>query len=93
MGLKDFDVSALKDTKARSLTQTVASHVYASGKFDGVQFDSRHGDDLRLWAIFEQPDDPSVSPRLDGIALHELHSSTPEILCAFHLLGLAWAER
>ena len=90
MGLTDFDAAALKDAKPRALTQAVASHIYSTGEFHGVQFTSRHGDDLRLWAIFEQPGDPSISPRLGHMAKQELHPDNSDVLEAFRLLGLKW---
>lgn len=93
MGLSDFDAAALKDAKPRALTQAVASHIYATGAFHGVQFASRHGDDMKLWALFEQPGDPPISPHLSLIVHEELHPDNPDVLEAFRLLGLEWAER
>ncbi|MDO5753191.1 RES domain-containing protein [Arthrobacter sp.] len=93
LGLTDFDAAALKDAKPRALTQAIASHIYATGEFHGVQFSSRHGDDLRLWAIFEQPGDPSISPRLGHRANHELYPDNSDVLEAFRLLGLKWDEQ
>ena len=62
LGLKDFDAAALKDARARALTQQLASHLYAATTLDGVVFTSRHGDDLTLWAVFERPGDGPISP-------------------------------
>jgi len=57
---------------------------------DGVTFASRHGDDLRLWAIFERPGDPHVSPKLTHARPEELHHNSEAIKDAFRMLGLTW---
>ena len=62
-GLGDFDTAALKDARPRHLTQAVAAWLFEMTDFDGVIFVSRHGDDLQLWAIFERPNDPPVTPK------------------------------
>lgn len=53
LGLVDLDAAALKDARPRRLTQAIAAWLYETTDLDGVTFASRHGDDLRLWAIFE----------------------------------------
>lgn len=67
-GLKDFDAASLRDARPRTLTQRVATHVYEYSDMDGIAFTSRLGDDLRLWAVFEQAGDPAISPSLTHIA-------------------------
>jgi hypothetical protein len=90
-GLGDFDTAALKDARPRHLTQAVASWLYEMTDFDGVTFASRHGDDLQLWAIFERPGDPPITPNLhDVIGEEPLQHDSPEISNAFRLLGLQW---
>ena len=58
----------------------------------GVQFDSRHGDELKLWALFERAGDENVSTRVtgtldgpieiddndlnEGVRIHRLHGTT-----------------
>lgn len=91
LGLRDFDAAALKDSRARWLTQSIAAHLYDSTDFDGVTFASRHGDDLQLWAIFEQPADPPISPKLTGITDYALHATSTDMVEAFTILGLTWA--
>ena len=90
LGLRDFDAAALKDARARELTQQLASHLYAATSLDGVVFQSRHGDDVTLWAVFERPGDGPISPCLADIAPHELHVDHPEVKRAMGLLGLVW---
>ncbi|MGY3565089.1 hypothetical protein ACVWWH_000782 [Sinomonas sp. RB5] len=72
LGLTDLDATALKDARPRQLTQAVAAWLYETTDTDGVTFSSRHGDDLHLWALFERPSDPPVSPRLAAIRAEEL---------------------
>ena len=91
LGLADFDAAALKDARPRRLTQAVAAWLYEMTDFDGVTFGSRHGDDLQLWAIFERPGDPPVTPKIQDVTVEEsLQHDSPEISNAFHLLGLQW---
>lgn len=90
LDLHDFDAAALKDGRARTLTQSVASYLYASTQLDGVTFASRHGDDLALWAIFERAGDPAISPTLAAIEHHPLYPEHPDLQEAFRTLGLTW---
>lgn len=61
--LKDFDGAALKNAENRLLTQEVSQYPWTrknpdgSDYCDGIQFRSRHGDDLLTWAIFERGTD------------------------------------
>ncbi|MDP9886077.1 hypothetical protein J2W21_003602 [Sinomonas atrocyanea] len=90
LGLADFDAAALKDARPRQLTQAVAAWLYETTDVDGVTFSSRHGDDLRLWALFERPGDPPVSPMLAGIRPEELDPDSAAVKEAFQTLGLTW---
>jgi hypothetical protein len=82
----DFDAALLKDSEVRSLTRSVARWLYeqkdssgSSDLVDGVEFRSRHGDDLRAWAVFERSDDGSVSPHFSDIEALELTPETPAL--------------
>ncbi|MEQ4564351.1 hypothetical protein [Paenarthrobacter sp. CAP02] len=91
LGLADFDAAALKDARPRHLTQAVAAWLYEMTDFDGVTFTSRHGDDLQLWAIFERPGDPPITPNIHNVVGEEpLQHDRPEISNSFRLLGLQW---
>jgi len=94
LGLADFDAAALRDAGARNLTREVASWLYdrTDPAIDGVAFDSRHGDGLHLWAIFERPDAGNRSPLLHDVSHVALTPETPELMTAFTLLGLAWED-
>lgn len=89
-GLPDFDAAAIKDGRARGLTQALAGFLHESTEHDGIQFASRHGDDQTLWAIFERGD-VTASPRcVDNQSPHELTRDHPAITEAFAMLGLRW---
>jgi hypothetical protein len=98
LGLGDVDAGGLKLVDARELTQAVARWLYdlptASGSpvVSGVRFDSRHGDGLALWAVFEQPGEPPVSPRVSDITDRPLDSGDPALTEAFALHRLSWAD-
>lgn len=92
VALHDFDAAALKDGRARTLTQAVATHLHAATNVAGVRFESRYGDDLMLWAIFERASDAAISPTLQLIENHALVPEDPDLVEAFRLLGLTWAE-
>ncbi|WP_308492688.1 hypothetical protein [Microbacterium terrisoli] len=60
---------------------------------DGVRFNSRHGDEIRVWAVFERPNDPPRSPKLELTS--EPTRVTPklaELQEAFRRFGLHWDE-
>jgi hypothetical protein len=92
LGLDDFDAAALKTARPRALTQEVATYIYESTDLHGVQFLSRQGDDHVLWAIFERPGDPDISPRLQNPVSHDLIAETPELHEAFRIHHLTWAD-
>ncbi|MFC8041817.1 RES domain-containing protein [Paenarthrobacter sp. NPDC057355] len=92
LGLTDFDAAALKDARPRQLTQAIAAWLYDTTTVDGVTFNSRHGDELQLWAIFERPGDPPTSPNLDKPHSVELDHRSAAIHEAFEVLGLSWRE-
>jgi hypothetical protein len=81
----------------RVLTQAIANWLYELNDqswplFDGLQFESRHGDGLKLWAIFEQPRDGPTSKRLRHISPVRLDSDHPALTEAFRLHNLHWVD-
>ncbi|TFD50264.1 RES domain-containing protein [Cryobacterium frigoriphilum] len=94
-GASDFDAAALKNSSPRDLTRTIANWLYQQTEpaIDGIEFASRHGDDIPLWAIFERPSsDSDTSPLLTAITPLELSPETPELVAAFNILGLIWGD-
>lgn len=93
-GLEDFDAAALKDARPRELTQAVSQYLWnardsdGTDLCDGIEFLSRHGDDLVLWALFERDGDGQRSPRITDIEHHQLDRATPELMNAFSFLDL-----
>lgn len=95
LGKVDFDAAALKDSGPRNLTRSIASWLYdqVEPSVDGVEFTSRHGDDLRLWAIFERLyAESNISSRLSRITVAALTPETPAVVRVFSMLHLAWAD-
>lgn len=94
LGLDDYDAAALKDARARELTQAVATHLHGTTLVDGVAFRSRHGDEQRLWAIFERPG--ALDP-IHPLCLQDRHEANldgdePELVQALDLFGLSWTD-
>lgn len=94
-GLADLDAGVLRLSAPRALTQQIAAWLYdlhdSSGNLvDGVQFESRHGDGLVLWAVFERDDDGPVSSRLHEVQHVPLHPDQPDLREAFRLHRLIW---
>lgn len=98
LGLPDLDASAVKAAQPRELTQQIARWLYRTptdpgGRpVDGVRFDSRHGDGIALYAVFEQPGDPAVSPHLTDPTDQRLTAATPQLLEVFAVHHLSWGH-
>lgn len=93
LGLEDFDAAALRDARPRELTQQVATHLYRHTDVAGVRFGSRLGDDQPMWAIFERPGDPPMSPRLTHARLVRFGPRHPDFKTALEMHGLRWVSR
>jgi hypothetical protein len=62
LGLPDFDAAAIRLRAPRRFTQEISRYVFrlpmeGGVLASGVAFSSRHGDELRLWAVFEREAD------------------------------------
>lgn len=96
LGFSDFDAAALKTAHPRELTQRVAARLYSlrlgrnHANLNGVRFASRHGDDLRLWAIFEQPGDGAISGSVSNTDSGLVHLNDPELARALEHHALRW---
>jgi hypothetical protein len=91
-GYDDFDAALLKNSGARTITQAVSAHLYVQESVDGIQFGSRHGDELNLWCVYEQPHDSRISSHLLSLTEVALTLDTPELQQALEMLGLRWAS-
>lgn len=93
LGSHDFDAAALKDAGPRELTQAVATYLHAARTdLAGIAFRSRHGDEHELWAVFERPGDPEISPHLAQLTSTPISPTHPDLVEAFEQFGLSWAR-
>lgn len=86
-GLEDLDASTIRSHAPRTLTLEISRHVYEqeSGEapvpFAGLRYESRVGDELENWAIFE-PNEPT------GIETQTIEPDDPDLLAAVARFGL-----
>lgn len=95
-GLDDLDAAALRGGRPRGLTQAISGWIYAlthdgHTAVDGIEFDSRHGDQLRMWALYERATDPTISPRIDVLEHSPIDNADHELGQAVTMLGLEWS--
>ncbi len=94
----DVDTALLKDAHDRNLTRSIARwlydlHDHGQALVDGVAFESRHGDELQMWAVFERPDSPRRRPALAPLmGPAQVAPELPELLEAFDRFGLSWHD-
>ncbi|HZI97807.1 MAG TPA: RES family NAD+ phosphorylase [Actinomycetales bacterium] len=96
-GLVDVDAGVLRLSAPRALTQAIAAWLYdlhdgSRDLIDGVQFESRHGDELTLWAVFERGDDGDASALLTQTRSVPLHPDDPALIEAFRVHRLFWMD-
>ena len=91
----DLDGAAIRSTVPRRLTQEISTLLYATqtaggGHPDGVRFESRHGEGLTLYAIYERPSagDTHRSRLLAATTNQALAVTDPELAEAARLHGL-----
>ena len=98
LGLADLDGAAIRDGKPRELTQVISQWINTLNGPDGkpiagIEFDSRHGDGLRLWALYEHPGDPVISPFITPLDNAPVDARDPALVEAMRLLDLVWVDR
>lgn len=96
-GLDDLDTAALRDGRPRALTQAISRWIYTltlegAAAVAGIEFDSRHGDRLHMWAIYERVGDPAVSPHIQALDHSPIDATDHELNQALDLLGLEWTD-
>jgi len=85
--LSDVDAAAIRDGK-RELTQEISAWIYeivgpGGQRINGVEYLSRHGDNFKMWAIYERgaedippevtaPQEPSVIRPDDQVLLEAM---------------------
>jgi hypothetical protein len=93
-GLMDFDGAVVRAPERRPLTGAISRHIYSLDDpvVDGITFDSRHGNDLRLYAIFERPgtSDPGLdrSVLVDVLPDEAIDSASDDFQAALALHNL-----
>lgn len=58
----------------------------------GIEFDSRHGDRLTLWAVHEWPGDNSISSNVTPPEYGPVDPTDPDLIEAMRLLDLVWTD-
>lgn len=96
-GLDDLDTAALRDGRPRALTQAISAWIYRLTLADaaavaGIEFDSRHGDHLLMWALYERDGDPATSPTVDVLGHSPIDHTDGELAEAMRLLDLQWSS-
>jgi hypothetical protein len=88
--VSEFDAATLRGTANQRLTQAASRLVYeclsADGQpqFDGVFYESRFGNDLQCWALFERPTGPTPY----HVGSEAFREEDPELVQACEILGL-----
>ncbi|EWT06340.1 hypothetical protein N864_22195 [Intrasporangium chromatireducens Q5-1] len=96
LGLPDVDAAAIRAAEPRAFTQAVAAWLHDLDWPDGqpvagIQFESRHGDDLTLWANFERSPDEPVSSKLHDLTDAPLDADDPDLVEAMRIHRLDWS--
>lgn len=97
LALADLDAAAIRDSRPRALTQAIAAWLYTlrtpDGKpLNGIQFQSRHGDGLMLWAVYERDPAAASPPEVDQDSFGRIATDDPRLLDAMRLHHLAWSD-
>lgn len=84
-----LDAAALKDAGARDLTQKVSRLLYEKTNAPALEYRSRHGEEEKLWAIYERDEGalPDCLSRCETLPFEPIH---PDVLDVFELYGLTW---
>jgi hypothetical protein len=95
--LVDVDAAAIRLAEPRGFTQAIAAWLYDQTAPDGtplagVQFVSRHGDGLNLWAVFERPGDDDVSAHLREPESEPIDADDSELRAAMKIHRLQWSS-
>ncbi len=91
-GLADLDGSTIRLTSPRPFTQDLSRWLYEHSEdtdpVDGIEYESRHGNRLLLWATFEHPDDGTSSHHLRSQRHAPLTHDDPDLIRAMERHGL-----
>jgi hypothetical protein len=96
-GLADLDAAAIRDSRPRALTQAISAWIYTLSVGDGaplggIEFASRHGDNLTLWALYERDTASNAPPQISPISVDPVHGENPDLKQAMRLHRLTWSD-
>ncbi len=96
-GLADLDAAAISDSRPRALTQAISAWIYTLSSGDGtpisgIEFASRHGDNLTLWALYERDTTSSAPPQVTAVSADPVHVDHPDLQEAMRLHRLTWSD-
>ena len=96
-GLPDLDAGVVRLAEPRAITQAIAAWSYqqntATGEpVAGVGFESRHGDDQRLWAVFERHADGDTSGHFTANSADPIDVDDLELQQAMQIHRLLWVD-
>ena len=96
-GLADLDAAAIRDSRPRALTQAISAWIYTlstaeSEPLTGIEFLSRHGDNLTLWAIYERDTTTNAPPEVTPIGAEPVDVDDADLKEAMRLHRLAWSD-
>lgn len=90
--IPDLDGAAIRSAD-RSFTQALSRWLYgysgSGGPFDGVESESRHGNRLMLWALFERDTDSDTSRLVTDRKQRPISRTDPDLRRALRVHGLA----
>jgi hypothetical protein len=85
----------MRDSRPRTLTQHIGAWIYTLSGSDGVplagiEFQSRHGDNLMLWTLFERDTASTAPPQITPIDARPIDPQDPDLAEAMRLHRLKW---
>ncbi len=97
-GCDDLDAGAIRHGR-RALTQAISAWIYKNRTpdderpVDGVEYLSRHGDEFKLWAIYERGTEHKCPPQIHAhFAPHVLTPEDPDLIAAMEIHKLEWIQ-
>jgi hypothetical protein len=96
-GLADLDASAIRDSNPRALTQAISAWIYALSTPDGlpitgIEYRSRHGDELSLWAVYERDPVRNTPREIEAVTSDPVTPEDPDLSEAMRLHHLRWSD-
>ena len=96
-GLADLDAAAIRDSRPRALTQAMSAWIYTLTAADGtpltgIEFFSRHGDNLTLWALYERDPATGGPPEVTAVSADPVDGNDPDLKDAMRLHRLTWSD-